>query len=316
MLILASTIAPQHLILLTSLSSYSWMMVLFVLQTPTTLMRWFSTLNHLASMFKVTHGPMDYYVGFQVHRDLTTHTIFINQPRYISDVLQRFQLEHATLVSTPADTHVPLQKTLGPNDTLLSSSIPYREDVGCLMYAMVLTCLDIVFVVSRVAKFTSKPRQSHWTAVKRIFHYLSGTLHMGLSYYGSKPDLTLRGYCDVDYAGNHDDQKSRTGYLFLLANGAIAWCSKRQGCTAGSTTEAEFVAMAESVKEAIWLRRLLHSLGFLSKQPTPHLFRQPRGHPVSEKSQIPQAHKTHGHQILSHPRKVWSTTDWSFLHQY
>lgn len=91
---------------------------------------------------------------------------------------------------------------------------------------------------------------------------------MGLSYYGSTPDLTLQGYCDADYAGDHDDRKSRTGYLFLLANGAIVWCSKRQGCTADSTTEAEFVAMDESVKEAIWLRRLLHSLGFPSSQPT------------------------------------------------
>jgi hypothetical protein len=91
---------------------------------------------------------------------------------------------------------------------------------------------------------------------------------MGISYGGSLTDLTLRGYCDADYAGDLDDRKSRTGYLFLLANGAVAWCSKRQGCTADSTTEAEFVAMAESVKEAIWLRRLLQSLGFSPSQPT------------------------------------------------
>ena len=98
--------------------------------------------------------------------------------------------------------------------------------------------------------------------------HLSSTIHMGVSYYGTLPDLSLRGYCDADYAGNHDDSKSRTGYLFLIANGAVAWCSKRQGCTANSTTEAEFVAMAESVKEAIWLHRLLHSLGFSSQNPT------------------------------------------------
>ena len=61
---------------------------------------------------------------------------------------------------------------------------------------------------------------------------------MGLSYYGSTQNFTLRGYCDADYAGDHDDRKSHTGYIFLLANGAIAWCSKRQGCTADSTTDA------------------------------------------------------------------------------
>ena len=228
-----------------------------------------AVITHLSTMFKVTHGPMDYYVGFQVHRNPATHTIFINQARYVSDIIQRFKLDVANHVSTPADTHNPLQATQGPDDLPLPSFVPYREAVACLMYAMVLTRPDIAFAVSRVAKFTSNPCQSHWTAVKRIFRYLSGTVNLGISYHGSSTDLTIRGYCDADYADDHDDRKSRAGYLFLLANGSIAWCSKREGCTADSTTEAEFVAMAESVKEAIWLRCLLHSLGFPSQAPTP-----------------------------------------------
>ena len=71
-----------------------------------------------------------------------------------------------------------------------------------------------------------------------------------------------------DYADDHDDRKSRTGYLFLLANDVVAWCSKRQGCTIDSIIEAEFVAMAKSVKEAIWLCRLFNNLGFPSRAPT------------------------------------------------
>jgi hypothetical protein len=201
-------------------------------------------------------------------KPLILMNIVFNQARYISDILQRFQLDTATPVSTPTDTHNPLQASQGPNDVILPPSIPYRKVVGCLMYAMVLTRPDIAFAVSRVAKFTSEPRTSHWTAVKRIFRYLSGSLHMGISYSGVSSDLTLHGYCNADYAGDYDDRKSRTGYLFLLANGAIAWCSKRQGCTADSTTEVEFVAMAESVKEAIWLHRLLRSLGLRSPAPT------------------------------------------------
>ena len=228
-----------------------------------------AVIQHLQTNFKVTYGPMDYYVGFQVHRDTLTHTILINQARYITDILHRFQLEQANPMTTPADTHVPLQATMGLDDLPLPPSIPYREAVGCLMYAMVLTQPDITFAVSRVAKFTSQPHQSHWTPVKRIFRYLSGTVHMGIFYSSTLPDLSFRGFCDANYAGDHDDRKSRTGYLFLLANGAVARCSKRQGCTADSTTQAEFVAMSESVKEAIWLRRLIQSLDFPSHAPTP-----------------------------------------------
>lgn len=158
-----------------------------------------AVIKHLQSMFKVTHGPMDYYVGFQVHQNPITHTIHINQARYISDIIPRFNLDKVNIVSTPADTHMPLQETLGDDDLTLSSSIPYREAVGCMMYAMVLTRPDIAFAVSHVAKFTSNPRTSHWTVVKQIFRNLSGTMTMGISYYNSPNDLALRGYCDADY---------------------------------------------------------------------------------------------------------------------
>ena len=150
-----------------------------------------AVIEHLQSMFKVTHMPMDYYVEFQVHHNPITHTIHINQTRYITDILQRFNLDQANTISTPADTHMPLQESLGEDDLTLSSSIPYREVVGCLMYAMVLTRPDIAFAISRVAKFTSKPRNSYWTAVKRIFRYLSGTLNMGISYFGRSHSLRL-----------------------------------------------------------------------------------------------------------------------------
>ena len=86
-----------------------------------------AVINHLQSMFKVTHGPMDYYVGFQVHQYLLTHTIHINQTRYISDIIKRFNLEQANTVSTPADTHTPLQETMGDNDLTLPASVPYAK---------------------------------------------------------------------------------------------------------------------------------------------------------------------------------------------
>ena len=131
------------------------------------------------------------------------------------------------------------------------------------MYATVLTRPDIAFDVSQVAKFTSHPHNSHWIVVKRIFQYLSDTIHMGISYNSSNVDLTLRGYCDADYASDQDDRKSRR-YM----QRCYCMVQQKQGCTADSNTEAEFVAMAESVKEAIWLRCLLHSLGFPSSTPT------------------------------------------------
>jgi len=75
----------------------------------------------------------------------------------------------------------------------------------------------------------------------------------------------LYGYADAAY-GNVDNNKSITGYVFLVADGAITWCSKKQITTALSSTEAEYVTLSESACEACWLRSLYDELGLLPKE--------------------------------------------------
>lgn len=72
----------------------------------------------------------------------------------------------------------------------------------------------------------------------------------------------LYGFCDSDYAGDLQTRKSTSGFIFLLYGAPVSWSSKRQSCVALSTTEAEFIAAAEAAKEAIWLQRFMHELGF------------------------------------------------------
>jgi hypothetical protein len=106
----------------------------------------------------------------------------------------------------------------------------------------------------------SNPKESHWQAAKGVLRYLSGTRTMGL-FYSSNGNTNLIGYTDSDFAGDTDTRRSTAGYTFVLANGAISWSSKRQATVATSTTEAEYMASAAAVKEAIWLRSLLNHMG-------------------------------------------------------
>jgi hypothetical protein len=96
--------------------------------------------------------------------------------------------------------------------------------------------------------------------------YLKDTLDMELCLGGK--DLQLHGYCDVDWAGDTQDRRSTTGYVFMLGNGAISWNSKRQPTIALSTTEAEYMATSQGIKEAIWLRQLLEDVGFVQENAT------------------------------------------------
>jgi len=60
---------------------------------------------------------------------------------------------------------------------------------------------------------------------------------------------TCVGYCDADWAGDLDNRKSTSGYVFKVSKGAITWSSKKQPCVALSTDEAEYVALASAVQE-------------------------------------------------------------------
>ncbi|KAI1516674.1 hypothetical protein Ptr86124_003611 [Pyrenophora tritici-repentis] len=77
----------------------------------------------------------------------------------------------------------------------------------------------------------------------------------------TNPTLHLHGYSDASFADG-EDRKSTSGYLFKLAGGTICHKSVKQKLVTTSTTEAEYVALTYAAKEATWLYRLLHQLGY------------------------------------------------------
>eukprot|EP00253_Pinus_taeda_P026809 PITA_26809 len=103
--------------------------------------------------------------------------------------------------------------------------VPYASAVGSLLYAMVCTRPDISHAVGVLSRFMSKPGTEHWTTVKRVFRYLCGTSDYGLCYQG-RPRLDrvldIHGFIDADYAGDLDQRRSTSGYVFNLLGGAVS----------------------------------------------------------------------------------------------
>ncbi|KAH9723672.1 hypothetical protein KPL70_007193 [Citrus sinensis] len=210
-------------------------------------------------------GPAKKILGMQLIRDWKSGTFFLTQEEYIRKVLDKFDMTTAKPVQTPLPAHFRLSEQQCPTaDTDKSEmiKIPYASAVGCLMYAMVLTRPDIAHAVSVVSRYMSNPGKEHWKAVKWILRYLRGTSGHGLIYGGQRRDNSLIvGYVDADYAGDLDRRRSLTGYLFTFNNCTINWKSQLQSVVALSTTEAEYTAAAEAIKEAIWLKGMLKELG-------------------------------------------------------
>jgi hypothetical protein len=81
-------------------------------------------------------------------------------------------------------------------------------------------------------------------------------------------DTNLEAFADADFANDVDDRHSRSGVLVLLGGSPIIWVSRKQQSNVGSTTEAEYVALALGTQEVLWARQLLTELGFPPSGPT------------------------------------------------
>ena len=169
--------------------------------------------------------------------------------------LQKYGMLECKLVSTPIEVNAKLCSKEGKD---LEDVTIDRQLVGSLIY-LTLTQPDITHAVGVVSRYMQKPKKPHLEAVRRILRYVKGTVDFGLLY-RKEEACKIVGYCDADYAGDHDTRRSTTGYVFSLGSGAISWCSKRQPTVSLSTTEAEYRAAAMAAQESTWLIQLMADL--------------------------------------------------------
>lgn len=138
----------------------------------------------------------------------------------------------------------------------------YRSVVGALQYATI-TRPELSFAVNKVCQFMAKPLESHWVAVKRILRYLKGTTSHGLQLFpASSPTkpLSLRAFCDADWAADPDDRCSTSGAAIFLGPNLISWWSRKQTVVARSSTVAEYRSLAQVTSELLWIQSLLCEL--------------------------------------------------------
>ena len=161
-------------------------------------------------------------------------------------------------VATPLDPSIQLKiADASPVDQTL-----FQQIIGSLMYLMIGTRPDIAAAVSIISQFASNPTTLHHQAAKRILRYLKGTINLKLNYGDKDTKPMLIGYSDANWGNDINTRRSTTGYIFYLSGGAISWSSKRQATVALSSTEAEYMALSQTTREAIWLRTLLAELNY------------------------------------------------------
>jgi hypothetical protein len=224
-------------------------------------------IAHLESSFQMTKvQESNLMLGLKISRDRDAREITLSCPGYIDSMLQRFGFEDAHPVKLPLNANTHLSKEGAPLDSSECTKTMYQAVVGSLMWASITCRPDIAFAVSSLSRFTNDPKQEHWIAAKHVLRYLKGTTEGGVVL-GGKDALVLHGYSDATWGGDYHDPKSTAGYVFLFG-GPVAWASRKQATVALSSTEAEYMALSESAKEALYLRQVIAMLEQQTLEPS------------------------------------------------
>jgi hypothetical protein len=201
-------------------------------------------------------GAPHRFLGLEISRDRQRRTLKLSQHAAAVGLVNKYGLADANSRSTPISTGVQLS---ADGELLDTNAYPYSELVGSLLYLSTCTRPDLAQAVGALARYMSKPTVDHWQVAKGVLRFVAGTADHGVTF--GRGSSGLVGFCDADFAGDMDTRRSTTGYAFCLFGGAISWNSRLQPTVAVSTVEAEYMAAAAAVKEALWLRVLLAELG-------------------------------------------------------
>ena len=106
----------------------------------------------------------------------------------------------------------------------------------------------------------SKPSKAHMAAAKHLLRYLAGTVDFAITY--KQGGFKLNAVSDANWGNNPDNGNSMSSYIVVLANAPVSFKVVLQRLTAQSTMEAELVAAALVMKEAVFCSNMTKELRF------------------------------------------------------
>ncbi|KAK9071836.1 hypothetical protein SSX86_008266 [Deinandra increscens subsp. villosa] len=172
-------------------------------------------------------GEVSFFLGLQVKQ--TDSSIFLNQSKYIQDMLKRFDMQSTSSTKSPISTsHKLTSNCYGkPMDEHL-----YREMIGSLMF-LTTSRPDIMF--------KGQPKLGLW--------------------YPKNSEFIFKAFTNSDYGGFNLDKKSTLGGCQFLGERLVSWQCKKQTCVSTSTVEAEYIAASSCCGQVLWIQNQMLDYG-------------------------------------------------------
>ena len=124
------------------------------------------------------------------------------------------------------------------------------------MWLVILTSRDVSNAVRSVARYCSTTKVIHWKAALGILAYINGTSGFGITYQRrTSVGIFLEVFANADYASKANDRRSVSGGVIMCGGSCMCWFSRTQKCVTLSMSEAEYVALGDTVKEFFFKER-------------------------------------------------------------
>ena len=197
-------------------------------------------------------GDLKLYEGCRYSRARKRGTLTISQQSFAEELVKKFRVTFVQ--SVPLKVELKLENFDEDEET---ESWSFRELLGGLMWLAISTRPDIYNAVRSVARYCSAPKAVHWKSALGILAYINGTCGFGITYQrGTTVGISLECFADADYASRATDRRYVSGGAIMCGGACACWFSRTQKCVTFSTSEAEYVALGDAVKELLFLRQV------------------------------------------------------------
>ena len=205
-------------------------------------------LNHYVPITNL--GELRLYAGCRFFRDFDSATITISQQTVAENIVEKFGVTRTK--------EIPMVVGLRLDDFDLTEpdvDEPFRSLVGHLMWLANQTRSYILNAVRAVTRYSHAPKLVLWKAALHILMYVRFTSSYGITFQrGAVSGVSLEVFVDSDFASTATDRRSVSDGVVMCAGACVLFFSRTQKSVTLSSTKAEYIAMAEGFKGAIFLR--------------------------------------------------------------
>ena len=218
---------------------------------------------------------MEDYLSCQVVFDRSGDKAWLGQPHMVKKIVNTFgkEVKGRKKYLTPGTPGTTVMRPT-EDSQMVSPEVQtrYRSGVGMLLYLVKHSRPDIANSVRELTRCMDKATGAAYKEMLRVIKYVCDTPTMGLKMFlirdaGDPFDWTLVVYTDSDWANCKDTRKSISGMNMFLCGVPVFWRSRQQKAVSLSSTEAEWYALSEAVKEILFVAMVLLDMGISVKTP-------------------------------------------------